>query len=140
MGSRTPPDWLRELANELTACIEPVDPRAPIGCHTCHADGLWELTLFVSRTEVFGGEFDGEQIPGRFVLDVRRLMNGLHVVEECWWQPLPAAADDDLGPHFSIIGKHHGESVWVRITAEQPAALESGRVANALNGTIERRW
>jgi hypothetical protein len=135
-----PPDWLRKLADEMTACIEPVDPRTPIGCHVCHVDGLWEVTLFVSRTEVFGGEFDGEQMTGRFVLDVRRLLGIMDEVDECWWQSQPAASDDDLGQHFSIAGRHAGEAVWVRIPAEQPASIESARIANVLNGTIERRW
>ena len=135
-----PPVWLQELADELTACLTPVDPRAPIGCHVCHAEGCWEVTVFVSRTEVLGGQFDGDVMPGRFVLDVARIMGVMDHVEACWWQPLPCAADDELGPHLSLEGQHAGERLWVRITAEQPAALESGRIANVLTGTIERRW
>jgi hypothetical protein len=136
-----PPDWLRDLVEELTACLEPVDPRAPLGCHLCHTDEeVWEITLFVSRTEVLGGEYDGEQVPGRFVLDVTALVRVVDDVENCWWQPLPASADDDLGPHLSIVGRHAGHEVWVRITAEQPESIESGRVANVLTGVIERRW
>lgn len=135
-----PPDWLHQLAEELTACIEPIDRRAPIGCHFCYADDCWEVTLFVSRTEVLGGEYDGEQIPGRFNLDVTRLLTVLEQVDGCWWQPLPVAADDELRSHLSLEGRHAGQCVWVRITAEQPAAIESGRIANVLTGAIERRW
>ncbi len=135
-----PPDWLRELMETLTACLEPVDPRAPIGCHHCEVKGIWEVTLFVSRTEILGGEFDGEQIPGRFTLDVAAVLLTLDVVEKCWWQPLPAGGDDEVGPHLSILGRHAGEAVWIRIPSEQPRALESGRVANIHTGLIENRW
>ncbi|MCA9052799.1 MAG: hypothetical protein KDA75_03135 [Planctomycetaceae bacterium] len=135
-----PPEWLQELVNELTAHIEPADRRAPIGCHVCHADGIWEVTLFVSRTEVFGGEFDGEVVPGRFVMDVAGLFSVIEQLEHAWWQPLPAGPEDDLGPHLSLEGTHHGVRLWVRITAEQPAAIPSGRVANVIEGVIERRW
>ena len=135
-----PPEWLQEFVNKLTAHIEPADRRAPIGCHICQADGTWEITLFVSRTEVFGGEFDGEVVPARFVVDLSGLLTVFDQIDQSWWQPLPAGPDDDLGPHLSLEGVHGGDRVWVRITAEQPAAIPSGRVANVIEGIIERRW
>ena len=112
----------------------------PLGCHVCEAEEAWEVTLFVSRTEVLGGEFDGEIVPGRFVADVVGILSVLDQVETCWWQPQSAGSDDDLGPHLSIEGRHAGHAVWVRVTSEQPMPIESGRVANVLNGVIERRW
>lgn len=134
------PDWLEALSQRIAALLEPADPRAPIGCHVCRADDVWELTFFVSRTEIFGGEYDGRSVPGRFVLDLAGLLTTLDEVSACWWQPLPQAADDDLGPQVSIEGRYGEHPVWIRITAEQPLAIESGRVANMLGGTIERRW
>ncbi|MFV0442404.1 MAG: hypothetical protein ACK5Q5_02410 [Planctomycetaceae bacterium] len=134
------PQWLQDLVGEVATCIVPVDPRAPIGCHVCKANDIWEVTLFVSRTEVFGGEFDGERVPGRFCLNVAPLISLLDELDNCWWQPLTVAADDDLGPHLSLEGRYAGHAVWIRITAEQPEDIESGRVANVNSGTIERRW
>ena len=136
----SPPDWLEQLAQAISLCIDTSDPRSRIGCHYCCVDNVWEVTLFVSRTEIFGGEFDGCAIPGRFTLDIGGLLHLLEEVHRGWWQPLSAGSDDDLGPHLSLEGISAGHRVWIRITAEQPLALESGRVANMIDGTIERRW
>lgn len=135
-----PPDWLQNLVSDLTAALQSNDQLAPIGCHLCQVEEVWEVTLFVSRTELLGGEFDGEHLPGRFTLDVGRALIALDEIAQCWWQPLAAAPDDEVGPHLSIVGRHAGHEVWVRIAAEQPEPLESGRVANTLTGVIEQRW
>jgi len=134
------PEWLAELADLVAARIEPADPRAPIGCHFCEVEGVWEVTLFVSRTEIFGGEFDGQAIPGRFIIDLGGLLSVLDELHGCWWQPFSVAADDELGPHVALEGIYAGHEVWIRVPAQQPGSIPSGRVANMLGGTIERRW
>lgn len=134
------PEWLQQLSEELAAHIEPIGHDAPIGCHYCLTEQGWEITLFVSRTEILGGESDGEAFPGRFVFNVAGLLEVLEEVDSCWWQPVHFGDADDLGPHLSITGLYAGELVWVRIPAEQPRALESGLVANVYTGRIESRW
>jgi hypothetical protein len=135
-----PPEWLQNLIQRITTCLEPFDDGSPVGCHISLQPEGWEATLFVSRIEILGGEFDGESHPGPFLLDVAGTLRAFDHVERCWWQPFSVAPDDDLGPHLSIEGRQAGEPVWVRIAAEQPAPIESGRVANVKSGRIERRW
>ena len=54
-----PPDWLSELANAVAGDILPVDILAPVGCHYWTNGAIWEVTLFVSKTETQGGACDG---------------------------------------------------------------------------------
>ena len=134
------PDWLQQLCDELSAYIEPIGRDAPIGCHYWLTEQGWEITLFVSRTEILGGESDGEALPGRFVFDVAGLLNVLDEVDSCWWQPVHFGDEDDLGPHLSLTGVFADEPVWIRIPSEQPKSIESGLIANVYTGRIESRW
>ena len=58
-----PTEWLETLTNRVIEHVYPVDVLAPIGCHSFHnpAEGRWEISLFVSKTEVVGGMHDGKQ-------------------------------------------------------------------------------
>jgi hypothetical protein len=133
-------DWIEQFSERIASHVRPADPRMPIGCHYCWADDVWELTLFVSRTEIFGGEFDGRSVPGLFVLDLIGLLLEFDEVCACWWQPFPIDGEDDIGAHISIEGRHGEHRLWVRIPAVQPQPLTAGCVANVLGGTIERQW
>ena len=69
----TPPDWLNQLANAAAEEIEGLDVLAPLGCHYHDADGVWEVTLFASLTEVVGGAKDGVLRRSKFSVDLLQL-------------------------------------------------------------------
>ncbi|MEZ6056095.1 MAG: hypothetical protein R3C01_05255 [Planctomycetaceae bacterium] len=135
-----PPAWLNELVQQVTQRILPIDPQSPIGCHYCQYGDEWEVTVFVSRTEVFGGEFDGEAFSSRFHFDLMGMQSIFTELDAFSWQPLSIGADDDLGPHIAMEGVYAGERVWLRVTSEQPKSIESGRVANVVEMRFEDRW
>lgn len=136
----SPPAWLTKLVNQVTPRIHPIDPQTPIGCHYGQFGDEWEVTLFVSRTEVFGGEFDGESFASRYHLDLLGLQSVFSEVDAFSWQPLSIGADDDIGAHVALEGTYAGKRVWLRITSEQPASLEAGRIANVVEMRFEDRW
>lgn len=135
-----PSDWLATLANELALRIHPVDPLAPLGCHYTFHAGCWEITLFVSTTEVVGGECDGEAFASAFQFDLAGIEFLFERVTSLGWQPIDLGDGDDLGPHIAIEGVRDGHSVWVRVTACPPAGFQPGRVFNLLDSTITELW
>jgi len=136
----TPPSWLKEFTNQVIEQILPTDPLSPIGCHFHQTADEWEVTIFVSRTEILGGQYDGESHHCRFHLNLQELTSLFDHVETFAWQALPMTKDDDLGAHVALEGTAHGERVWLRITAVQPEMFESGRVANVVDMTFESHW
>lgn len=135
-----PPDWLAQLANDITQRIHPVDPLAPIGCHYALIDGCWEVTLFVSSSEVVGGEHDGECFASAFQFDLAGIEDHFDHVFAFGWQPLEFGEGDDVGPHVAVEGICHGQHVWLRIAAFPPSSYEAGRIYNVLRSTIDEVW
>lgn len=135
-----PPAWLAAMANELALRILPVDPLAPIGCHYAHIDGCWEVTLFVSASEVVGGEHDGERFASAFQFDLVGVDALFNEVTAMGWQPIEFGDGDDVGPHIAIEGLREGHRVWVRVAAFPPTDVDAGRVFNTLNSTVNELW
>src|SRR5579863_3928411 len=99
-----PPGWLKELADATALLMMPADVMAPIGCHYCCVDDTWEISLFVSSTEIVGGERDGDVRRSRFCLDVEAVKKLLDEVHGISWQAQSLASDDELGPHVELCG------------------------------------
>lgn len=135
-----PPAWLAALANEISLRILPVDPLAPIGCHYVLVDDCWEVTLFVSASEVVGGEYDGERFASAFQFDLVGVDTHFDEVTAQGWQPIEFGEGDDVGPHIAIEGIRDGHQVWVRVAAFPPADFEAGRVFNMLKSTVHELW
>lgn len=135
-----PPLWLATLANEIARRIVPVDPLGPIGCHYALHDAMWEVTLFVSTTEVVGGKHDGQAFASAFQLDLAGIELHFDSVSSVGWQPIELNDDDDLGPHVAVIGTREGHAVWLRVTAVPPRGFDSGRVMNLLDTTVRDVW
>ena len=139
-----PPKWLGVLADLATRALHSESQLAPVGCHFHMNDEFetpqWEVTLFVSGTEVYGGAHDGQRGHCRFMVDLRDLMVAFDVVESFYWQAQPMADDDQVGPHVGLEGLFQGHAVWLRVTAQSPTEFEPGRVFNELDNELQDRW
>ena len=137
---KSPPKWIQELADATALQIIPVDSLAPIGCHFCLADGVWEITLFVGSTEVVGGSQDGQVHHARFNLDVQAVCRLFSTVGEISWQAHPLGDGDELGPNVAIEGEYAKHSVRLRILAFPPQKFPSGRRAVTFGPLWEELW
>ncbi len=139
-----PPKWLGALATLAAQAFHSQSPLAPVGCHFHKNDEVapaqWEVTLFVSSTEVYGGARDGQCVFSCFMIDLRDLMEAFDVVESCYWQAQTLTDDDQLGPHVGVEGLFQGHSVWLRITAQPPSEFESGRVFDQATNELQNLW
>ena len=115
---------------------------APIGCHFHFAkEGEeWEVTLFVSDTEVVGGPKDGVKLPSNIQLDIVHVMNLFDEFPAVHWQSAGVSEDDELRQHISFEGKVRGHSVWLRVLKEAPDWSGPGRLLDAASGTVEDLW
>ncbi len=135
-----PPEWLHQFADAVAAQLCGVDVLAPIGCHVFRAPEHWEVTLFVSATEVVGGRQDGRQRTSRFFLDVQALSQIFDVVRSVVWQAQGLGAGDDVGPHLAVEGDYCGHPVWLRVPATAPHVFPAGRQAHVHHQTWEEVW
>lgn len=135
-----PPPWLQQLVDRLTSALNALEALPPIGCHFARHDGVWEVTLFASQTEVIGGPLDGRRTHARFQVDLQHVMAAFDRLDACFWQAQELGFEDDLGPHVSIEGLVGDEHVWLRITAFAPTRFEPGRLAYVLGQTWKEVW
>ena len=141
-----PPLWLVRFANLVTRAFHSAEQLPPVGCHFHRNEeegdlsAEWEVTLFTSSTEVFGGALDGSCSAARFMLDLKVLIEAFDAIESLYWQAQTMADDDEVGPHVGVEGSFEGHAVWLRITAEPPSQFESGRVFDACEDEIHDRW
>lgn len=136
----SPPEWLSELADAAALLMMPVDVMAPVGCHFCLAEGTWEISLFVSNTQIVGGKKDGVLRGSRFHVDVQALTGLFTEVHDLSWQAQRLASDDELGPHISLAGTYAGNPISLRILAHPPKRFEPGRRAIVYEHSWEEIW
>lgn len=137
-----PPAWLAETANRVATQLHGEQDLAPVGCHYYHDKScdLWEVTIFVSRTETVGGELDGKLTPSRFSVDLAGLESLFSRVDCFSWQAVSMGEGDDLGPHLALEGLVGEHKLWLRIVADPPQPFEAGRTADVYNGLFRDRW
>jgi len=135
-----PPEWLKSFADKAALEMQPADVLAPVGCHFCHVEGTWEVSLFASSTEVVGGKQDGLLRFSRFRMDLRALMDLFSEVEDVSWQALPMGPEDELGAHVAVGGTYAGNRVWLRILAQPPRRFSHGRRAISYEPAWEETW
>lgn len=138
----SPPAWLRWFVTDVSRGLVNRQGLAPVGCHIFHdseAD-IWEVSVFVSRTEVVGGPQDGNVISTGLQLDVMTVCEAFDVAPEVHWQSQAVCEEDQLGNHMSFEGQARGHRVWLRVLHEAPEDIGPGRLLHAPQGVVEDLW
>ncbi len=141
-SNTNPPAWIRWFVNDAIRGIVDRSVTAPIGCHFFfdEEENLWEISLFVSRSEVFGGAADGKHVPSGLHIDIAKVCSAFDLPPATFWQAERHSADDDLGSHLSFEGIARGAHVWLRILQQPPEWAGVGRLVHAADGTVEDVW
>lgn len=137
-----PPAWLRWFINDASKGILDCGTVAPVGCHHYFDEesGVWEISLFVSDTEVVGGPCDGKMISSGLQVDVLKVIEAFDSRPEIYWQSEAVEEDDQLGNHLSFEGPARGNHVWLRILHQAPRWAGPGRLLHAARGIVEELW
>jgi hypothetical protein len=137
-----PPAWLRWFVNDAVRGIIDHHVTAPVGCHFFHEkeSDTWEVSLFVSRTEVCGGPSDGKRVPAGLQIDIMAVCDAFDSTPAIYWQGEKISHDDELGNHLSFEGIARGQSIWLRILQEPPEWSGPGRLVHATDGKVEDIW
>ncbi|MEZ6131399.1 MAG: hypothetical protein R3C59_22215 [Planctomycetaceae bacterium] len=141
-GSHGPPSWLRWLSNDAARGIIADESHAPIGCHFYQDAETqeWEVSIFVSSTEVVGGPMDGKRLPLQLQLNIGHVMSLFDETPAVFWQSDPIADDDELAQHISFEGTARGHRLWLRILKESPDGTGPGRLLFSSSGEMENLW
>ena len=141
-AGKQPPAWLRWLSNDAARGIIADEQHAPIGCHFYQnpENSEWEVSVFVSATEVVGGPLDGKHLPLQVQLDIGHVMQLFDEVPRVHWQSDSFAEDDALAQHISFEGTARGHKVWLRILKESPQGTGPGRLLHVQSGEMETLW
>ncbi len=142
LPSATPPSWLRWFVNDAIRGIMHGEDSAPVGCHFYldREHDLWEVTLFVGRSEVLGGAWDGKVVPVGLEVDVTRVAAAFDTPPDILWQAEKVTPADELGAHISFEGVTRGNNVWLRILQDAPDWAGVGRLLHASTGQFEDLW
>ncbi|MCP4169591.1 MAG: hypothetical protein GY758_02320 [Fuerstiella sp.] len=143
LGSQDhPPKWLQRLIDDVTSAIIDYDCHAPIGCHVYRNPTTteWEISAFVSSTEVVGGPMDGTEVNPPVQLDIGSVMDLFDGRPTVHWQSDSVAADDELAQHISFQGTINKRRVWLRMLRGAPDGTSPGRLVHAGSGEIENLW
>lgn len=92
-------------------------------------EDLWQIDLFLGRTEMVGGSLDGRADCVSFSTDIPRILSLFAKVHRCEWLALPNALDAGLTEATSglfIEGVWKQEVVRVLLRAEPPAEATPG--------------
>jgi hypothetical protein len=137
-----PPAWLQLLIDQVTCAIVDYDCHAPIGCHFYQNPDTaeWEISAFVSSTEVVGGPMDGTKVNPPVQLDIGSVIDVFSDKPTIHWQSDAVAADDELAQHISFQGRINEHRVWLRILRGAPDGTGPGRLVHAGSGEIENLW
>ena len=141
-AGKRPAAWLRCLSNDAARGIIADEHHAPIGCHYYQnpENSEWEVSVFVSATEVVGGPMDGKQLPHQLQLDIGHVMGLFDEAPRVYWQSDSIAEDDELSQHISFEGTARGHKVWLRILKESPHGTGPGRLLHTQSGEMETLW
>jgi hypothetical protein len=136
------PDWLQDFSSDAASQFSAGLNIAPIGCHCAidQSSSTWEVTLFISRTEIRGGENDGQQLPSLLTVDINGVCG---LFDQCPAVHLQATEFDDEaepGTFLSFLGYRSGNRVWLRIPHKAPAWAGTGRVQDASTGNVRDIW
>lgn len=134
------PVWLNTFVDRVCACLHPIEDLPPIGCHVTRENDIWEVTVFVSPTEIVGGQHDGERLAGLFVVDLIDLLHLFDVVESAGWQPHQQHEQDELRNHVAVEGYVNGHHVWLRALADTPERYAPGRYLNVFEKKFLDTW
>ncbi|MCA9082573.1 MAG: hypothetical protein KDA81_00890 [Planctomycetaceae bacterium] len=134
------PKWLRNFVTSAISGILDTKWHAPIGCHCHQYNTEWEVTLFLTSTEVVGGAMDGAEIPVPFQVEINRVMSCFDHVPSVHWQSDKISEDDSLKQHISFQGTVKNNKVWLRILKCAPEGTTPGRLLCAFTGKTTDVW
>ena len=136
------PNWLQKFSHAAASSILDHEWHAPIGCHFHHNKLIpeWEVTLFLSATEVIGGALDGTQVPIPMQVNIGRVLELFDAAPEVHWQTHAIADDDQLAQHIAFQGTVGGQNIWLRILQHAPQGVEPGRLVDSSTGTTQDLW
>jgi len=136
------PGWLQNFASDAASHFFAGLSIAPIGCH-CAIDqdsSTWEVTLFISRTEIRGGENDGQQLPSLLTVDINAVCGLFDQSPAVHLQAIEFDDKADPGTFLSFLGSCSGHRVWLRVPSKPPVLAGTGRVQDAATGDVCDIW
>lgn len=123
------PDWLATLLDRLCDCIEPIRGEARVGYDLYFADPLWQIDLFLGRTEMVGGIMDGQSEYVNFTANIPGILSLFGKVERCEWLAMPGLPSlgitEDASGLF-IEGTWENEPVRVALRSVPPSNAAPG--------------
>lgn len=136
------PKCLAELVTAVLNEIVSDHELAPAGCHIFYDDDLnvWEVSLFLSRTEIYTGRDEGNHAQQCLQMNVGKISETFDLPPQIFWQIGKAASADDLGDHLSFQGVVGGIGIWLRILQTAPEWSTPGRLMNSASNESFDLW
>jgi hypothetical protein len=117
-------EWLDELLDAVSACVEADSPMGPLRLRSWEEEGFWEIWIYPTAVEVVGGVHDGAVVVPGFRLDLEQLREVFDSLVAFGWNAL--GLNDTEGPHIYVEGVVEGREVYLQVLAYAPEDEEPG--------------
>jgi hypothetical protein len=117
-------DWLEELREAVSSCVDVDSPMAPLGLRYRVEEGFWEVWVYPTPVELVGGRHDGEIVMPGFHLDLEQLRGQFESLVALSWDA--QGLNSPEGPYVSIEGVFRGREVYLQVFAGAPADAQPG--------------
>lgn len=133
------PAWIVELIDRLTDLFEPMAEVGRVGFDCQFADGYWELSLFLGKTEFVGGQHDGLSRSTNFEFNILPLVQLFDQLDQMNYVACPdEERRTSLGveSHLSIRGQYQANPLHLHILATPPQHAGPG-IRQFPNGELD---
>jgi len=120
------PRWLTLLVDAVGNCMEAHGALGPLAFRWREEDDFWDVAVYSTPGEVFGGANDGTVVVPGFSLDLQELISSFEELMDVHWRSQPLGPQDDQGQHISIEGVYQGRHVYLQVLAEAPGDEKPG--------------
>jgi len=129
-------DWLDQLDDAVSSCVEADSPMGPLGLRYREEEGFWEVWIYPTPVELVGGAHDGEVLVPGLRLDLEQLRQEFESIAEFGWNTLGLNWPE--GPHIYVEGVFKGREVYLQVLAYAPEDEAPGLKLDATRRRLRR--
>ena len=135
-----PPDWLKDLVDNVQQNIEPISLMGQLGYrwlppeHPVNVLGKWIVGVYPWPNEVRGGASDGAIVNPGFRIKLQSVLSLFSVVKDLVWIQ-PSVYNGGLeGPQLRIDGACGNNDVRFQLFAAAPSGEDASLVVDHVSG------
>lgn len=117
------PQWIEKLVKTAADSIRPLNAMGPLGwcwSEPQTSDGKWEVTIYPTPSEIYGGPGDGIKVFPGYNMVMNKLLGVFDNTPSLSWSIRGDRQDKFIGPELLVEGNVARKAVAVRLFVLPP--------------------